>query len=84
MILNTILLGLFGGIGGWQLIVVVAVIALLFGGVARITKTMRNVGRGVHAFKQGLADAQDEINRPIERPKDHNKDKDNDISSQNN
>lgn len=81
MILNTILLGLFGGIGGWQLIVVVAVIALLFGGVARITKTMRNVGRGVHAFKQGLADAQDEINRPIERPKDHNKDKERDETS---
>ena len=28
---------------------------------------MRNMGKGVHAFKQGLADAKEEIAKPIEK-----------------
>lgn len=55
------------GLKGWQLIFVVLVIFLLFGGVKKIPDFMRSLGKGVHSFKQGLEDAKEEMNRPIEK-----------------
>lgn len=54
-----------GNIRGWQLIIIIIVILLLFG-ANKIPELMRNMGKGVHAFKQGLNDAKEEINKPIE------------------
>lgn len=65
------------GLKGWQLIFVVLVIFLLFGGVKKIPDFMRSLGKGVHSFKQGLEDAKEEMNRPIEKRGD-NKDKEDD------
>lgn len=53
-------------IGGWQLIVVAVLVLLLFGG-KKIPELMRGLGKGVHSFKQGMEDAREEINRPIEK-----------------
>jgi sec-independent protein translocase protein TatA len=50
---------------GWQFIIVVLLILLLFGG-KKIPELMRGLGRGVHEFKQGIEDAKREINRPID------------------
>lgn len=62
------MLSLFiGGLKGWQLIFIVLIIFLLFGGVKKIPEMMRQLGKGVHHFKQGLEDAKEEINKPIER-----------------
>lgn len=57
----------FGNLRGAQLIVIVVLILLLFGGISRIPKMMRSLGQGVHAFKQGLEDAKEEIRKPIEK-----------------
>lgn len=60
---------LFLGMRGAQLIFIIVVILLIFGAV-RLPKIMRNMGRGVHQFKQGLEDAKEEINKPIRRADD--------------
>lgn len=54
-----------GNLRGMQLLIVVLVVLLLFGG-KKIPELMRSMGKGVHAFKQGLADAKEEINRPVD------------------
>ncbi len=56
-----------GGLKGWQLILVIAVAFILFGGAKKIPDFMRSLGKGVHSFKQGLEDAKAEINKPIEK-----------------
>lgn len=58
-----------GGLRGWQLIVVVLLILLLFG-ANRIPKLMKSLGKGVHSFKQGMEEAKREINKPIEKADD--------------
>ncbi len=55
-----------GNLRGAQLLIVVALLLLLFGG-KKIPELMRGLGKGVHAFKQGLADAQEEINKPVDK-----------------
>ncbi len=42
-----------GGIGGWELIAIVAVAILLFGG-KKIPELMRGLGKGVSEFKKGM------------------------------
>lgn len=64
---------LFLGMRGAQLIFIIVVILLIFG-AARLPKIMRNMGRGVHQFKQGLEDAKEEINKPIRRADDRRAD----------
>lgn len=66
--MNTIaVLPLFlGNLRGAQLLIVVALLLLLFGS-KKIPELMRGLGKGVHAFKQGLADAQEEINKPVDK-----------------
>ena len=60
------MLPLIFGLRGAQLIVVVLVVLLLFG-VNQIPKIMRNLGKGVHSFKQGLEDAKEEINKEVKK-----------------
>lgn len=59
------MLAFLGNIRGFQLIIIILVILLLFGS-KKIPDLMRSMGKGVHAFKQGLADAKEEINKPVE------------------
>lgn len=63
--LLTILPLFLGNLRGAQLLIVILVVLLLFGG-KKIPELMRGMGKGVHAFKQGLADAKEEINKPVE------------------
>lgn len=58
-----------GGLKGWQLIIVVAVIVLLFGG-KKIPELMKGLGKGVHSFKQGLEEAKEEMNKPVRKASD--------------
>jgi sec-independent protein translocase protein TatA len=41
----------------WQIIVVLLVVLLLFGG--RIPETMRNLGKGLSEFKKGMKEGED-------------------------
>jgi len=49
MILNILL----GVIGPWQIILIVAVIVLLFGG-KKIPELMKGIGKGIREFKDGM------------------------------
>lgn len=64
-----------GGLRGWQLILVVLLAIMLFG-ANKIPKMMRNLGKGVHSFKQGLSEAQEEINKPVAQAPRADADKD--------
>ena len=62
-----------GNLRGWEWIIIILVILLLFGG-KKIPELMRGLGKGVHSFKQGLQDAKDEINRPLDSDSGDTKD----------
>ena len=51
--------GFLQNIGPWQLIIVVAVIALLFGG-KKIPELARSLGKAKGEFKKGLAEGEKE------------------------
>lgn len=52
------------GMRGAQLLLVMLVVLLLFG-TAKIPQIMRNLGKGVHSFRQGLEDAKAEAGKEI-------------------
>ena len=56
----------FANIRGWQLIIILLVILLLFGG-KKIPELMRGLGKGVNSFKQGLQEAKEELEKPIDK-----------------
>lgn len=50
-----------GGLRGWEWIIILIVILLLFGG-KKIPELMHGLGKGIRGFKDGLKDVSDEIN----------------------
>jgi sec-independent protein translocase protein TatA len=48
--LSYILLGFLGGLGGSEVILIVAIILLMFGG-KKIPELMRGLGKGIREFK---------------------------------
>ena len=54
-----------GNLRGWQLIIVVLVILLLFGG-KKIPELMQGLGKGIQMFKKGMADAKAELEKPMD------------------
>ena len=63
MILNGIL-AVFN-LGTGEIILIVAIILLLFGG-RKIPELMRVLGKGVKSFKQGMNEVEDELKKPLE------------------
>lgn len=68
-----------GNLRGWEWIIILIVFLLLFGG-KKIPELMKGLGKGIHSFKQGLKEAKDEIDKPVEdtdagAPEDKGKDK---------
>jgi sec-independent protein translocase protein TatA len=47
------------GLGFWELLIVFGIVLLLFGS-SRLPSLMRNLGRSVVEFKQGMRDESDE------------------------
>lgn len=62
----------FLNIGTGEIIIIVFVILLLFGG-KKIPELMKGIGKGVRSFKKGMNDIEDEINKPVEEDKTDNK-----------
>lgn len=60
-------------LGTWEIIAIVAVILLLFGG-AKIPELMRGLGKGVKEFKKAQKDVEDAVNEEPEAPKKEKKD----------
>ncbi len=63
MLVNGILA--FFNLGTGEVILIVAIILLLFGG-RKIPELMRGLGKGVKSFKQGMNEVEDELKKPIE------------------
>ena len=72
MTLNGILA--FLNLGTGEIIAIVAVILLLFGG-RKIPELMRGLGKGVKSFKQGMNEVEDELKKPNEDLDKQDKDK---------
>lgn len=47
-------------IGTWEIVAIVAVVVLLFGG-KKIPELMQGIGKGVKSFKKGMQEVEDEI-----------------------
>ena len=47
-------------VGAWEIVAIVAVILLLFGG-KKIPELMKGLGQGVKSFKQGMNEVEKEI-----------------------
>ena len=62
----SIMMNLFiilGVIGPWQIILIIAVILLFFGG-KKIPEMMKGIGKGAREFKKGLSGDYDENEEP--------------------
>ena len=55
-----------GSFSIWHWLIVLAVIALLFG-AGRISGVMGDVGKGIKSFKKGLSEEEDEVAKPQPR-----------------
>jgi sec-independent protein translocase protein TatA len=58
-----------GSLSIWHWLIVIAVVAVLFGGRGKISDLMGDVAKGVKSFKKGLADDEDEAPKPLEQSK---------------
>jgi sec-independent protein translocase protein TatA len=58
--MNTFIL--LGMIGPWQIVLIVAVVLLLFGG-KKIPELMKGIGKGAREFKKGIS-GEDEEEEP--------------------
>ena len=65
-----------GNIRGWEWLIILLVILLLFGG-KKIPELMKGVGRGITSFRQGLNESKKEIEEEIKKSEkaDESKDK---------
>ncbi len=53
-----------GSLSIWHWLVVIAVVALLFGGRGKISELMGDVAKGVKSFKKGLSDDEETVASP--------------------
>lgn len=49
-------------IGTWELILIILVFVLIFGG-KKIPELMKGVGKGVKSFKEGMNEIDDQVNQ---------------------
>ena len=54
-----------GSLGFWEILLIVLVILLLFGG-KKIPELMKGMGKGVRSFKEGMDEVKDEIEKPLQ------------------
>jgi sec-independent protein translocase protein TatA len=57
-----------GGLSLWHWLVVIAVVALLFGGKGKISSVMGDFAKGIKAFKSGMKDEDDAVVVPPQVP----------------
>jgi len=56
--INSILAGM---IGGWELIAILIIVLLIFGGT-KIPQLMKGLGQGISEFKKGMKDGDQVVN----------------------
>ena len=60
MIIDTQIIGLFGNIGGWEVILILMLVLLLFG-AKRLPEIARSLGRSLKEFKKATKEVKDEF-----------------------
>ncbi|HUB96313.1 MAG TPA: twin-arginine translocase TatA/TatE family subunit [Stellaceae bacterium] len=55
-----------GGLSLWHWLVVIAVVAVLFGGKGKISGVMGDFAKGIKAFKSGMKDEEDAAEPPAQ------------------
>jgi sec-independent protein translocase protein TatA len=58
---------LIGSLSPFHWIIIIAVLALLFGGRGKISSLMGDTAKGIRAFKEGLK-GEDDANKPTPAP----------------
>jgi len=58
-----------GGLGGPEIILIVLVVLLLFGG-KKIPELMHGMGKGVRSFKEGMNEVNDSLKIEDKKPED--------------
>ncbi len=53
------------GLGGWELVIILVIVLLLFG-AGRITKIAGELGGGIRAFREGLKGDKEEVEEEVE------------------
>jgi sec-independent protein translocase protein TatA len=53
-----------GGLSIWHWIIIIAVVAVLFGGKGKISGLMGDLAKGIKAFKTGMKDEDTAANQP--------------------
>lgn len=66
MIMNMLSILPLGVVGPWQIVLIVLVVLLLFGG-KKIPELMRGLGKGVKEFKNGMDEVERTINAEPEK-----------------
>ena len=56
-------------VGPWQLLIILAIALLVFGGRGRIPAMMGDVAKGINAFRRGLKDGDEEKKEEVEGQK---------------
>lgn len=59
---------LFLNMGAGEIVVIALVIILLFGG-KKIPELMKGLGKGIHSFKEGMKDVEEELKGDNEEEK---------------
>ena len=59
----------FGNLGAGEIIVIALIVLLLFGG-KKIPELMKEIGKGVRSFKEGMNNIEKDIENPDPDPKD--------------
>ena len=50
------------GLGIWELLVILVIVLLLFGGAKKLPELARGLGKGVKEFKKATDDIKNEVN----------------------
>lgn len=54
------------GLGATELVVILVIVLLLFG-AGRVSGVMKDLGKGVKSFKEGVAEAEDAAQKTIQK-----------------
>ena len=54
------------GLGMWELLIILFIVLLLFGGAKKIPELARGLAKGINEFKKASKDIKDEVNKTID------------------
>ena len=68
----TFILGILGGLGATEVVVILVIVLLMFGG-KKIPELMKGLGKGIRSFKDGMKDVENQIDKAVNEPDEKEK-----------